>query len=251
MAISLGISQATQLEGIKGISVFTDSIALARRAVDPSVHSGQSWSITVCKSLDAWLAADADRTVRFYAVPSKSKWPFHTIVHNHVTKYPRVALGARHTTTLNRVRKDKVEKALEEWRQLFSRTAYRGRHFLSLKNPDSGNTEQPTYFKGGTWLPHCDEPCKFARFVRMVTNHAPIGAYRARFFPGDDFESRFCPCGADFESRHHILTRCPEYDYSRVTHGRAPCTMYELLCFLEDNPRAFSFRTPLPAGGIG
>ena len=48
LAITLGIQYAVQAPGVEHIMVFTDHIASARRAVDPSAHSGQSLSLAVC-----------------------------------------------------------------------------------------------------------------------------------------------------------------------------------------------------------
>ena len=126
MAISLRISQAVKLEGTEKICVFTDHIAAAKRAVDPSVHSGQAWSLVVCRALDEWLSANPERTIEFHAVPSKRKWPFHFKIHEHLKNYPCIALGKRQDTTIDCLRKDAVEKVLEEWRQLFNQPSYRG-----------------------------------------------------------------------------------------------------------------------------
>ncbi len=98
------------------ISVYTDSISLAHRALNPSVHSGQSVLLAVCKSLSNWLSGNPEWRVYFVAVPSKEKWPFHTIVHDIMTKFPGVAYDNRPMhTTLNHIHKDEVKKSLEDW----------------------------------------------------------------------------------------------------------------------------------------
>ncbi len=59
------------------------------------------------------------------AIPSEEKWPFHTIVHDVVTKFPYIAYGNRPIqVTLDRVCKDEVEKSLNKWHQLFSKPLY-------------------------------------------------------------------------------------------------------------------------------
>lgn len=176
MAITLGVVHACAVDGLKKIYIFTDHIAAAKRAVDPSVHSRQSLSLAVCKTLTAWMAGDPDRQVHFYAVPSKSKWPFHTGIHDYVTKFPRVAYGSKPFTSLDRIRKDAVDMTLEEWQQLFRQPSYRGRHFMMLKD-DKGKLMQPTYLHDGSWLPQFDDPRQMARFSRAALNHAPIGSY--------------------------------------------------------------------------
>jgi hypothetical protein len=57
-AIRLGLLRCLQLEDVETILVFTDSVASARAAVDPSTHSGQSHSLAVIRALIPWLEAD-------------------------------------------------------------------------------------------------------------------------------------------------------------------------------------------------
>ena len=76
-----------------------------------------------------------------------------------------------------------------------------------------------------------------------MTNHAPTGEYRTRFFPG---EPAHCPhCGeTTLLSRRHILCECPRYvakfpslaDWGSQRHNDK-----SLLGFLDKNPTAFSF----------
>ena len=49
-AIRLGIAKATSM-AIERIILITDSLGSARQAVDPSVHPGQAYSLTVCSAL--------------------------------------------------------------------------------------------------------------------------------------------------------------------------------------------------------
>jgi hypothetical protein len=56
-AIRSAVVQATMLNNCDHIIVFMDSLTSARRAVDPSVHSGQAHSLAVCRALNKWLAA--------------------------------------------------------------------------------------------------------------------------------------------------------------------------------------------------
>jgi hypothetical protein len=49
--ICLGLLRCLWLENIETILVFTDSVASARTAVDPSTHLGQSHSLAVIQAL--------------------------------------------------------------------------------------------------------------------------------------------------------------------------------------------------------
>ena len=86
----------------------------------------------------------------------------------------------------------------------------KGNHFLDLVDGDN-NLLEPSYIRGGPWLQnfsHSNSLC--ARASRAITNHVPIGEYRLRFFPNEQFG---CPCGQyPIESRRHILHECRRYN---------------------------------------
>jgi len=82
-AICSAVTLATQQDNCKKIYIFTDSIASARRAVDPSLHSGQGHSLAVCQTLAAWLAEDPSCTITFVQVPSKLEWSIHKEAHDY------------------------------------------------------------------------------------------------------------------------------------------------------------------------
>ena len=77
-------------------------------------------------------------------------------------------------------------------RQHYQLLDLKGRNFLELVDSDN-ITLEPTYCKGGPWFQafgHLNLLC--ARATRAITNHAPIGEYRLKFFPKEDFS---CPYG--------------------------------------------------------
>ena len=238
MAIALGIHFALKQDDVRLIRVFTDSIASAKLAVDPSTHSGQMLSQGVCVALKHWLSGDPRRGIEFLAVPSSEKWEFHHAVHRHVTSFPQVAYGLRPFTSIACLRKEAVDDVLESWRQLYSTSSYKGRSNMDLASGvDPSIPGKPTYLSGGPWLPHVSGSNSLcARAVRAVTGHAPIGLYRVRFFPN---ESVGCSCGAALEGRYHIFVRCPNH---KRELDRPPQTICELIDFLNANPGAFAFR---------
>ncbi|KJA25421.1 hypothetical protein HYPSUDRAFT_199938 [Hypholoma sublateritium FD-334 SS-4] len=73
-AIRFAVVRATQVPGCTRIVIFTDHIASAKKALDPSVHSGQGHSLAVCRALLVWFAADPLNTLEFYDCPSKAEW---------------------------------------------------------------------------------------------------------------------------------------------------------------------------------
>jgi hypothetical protein len=51
-----------------------------------------------------------------------------------------------------------------------------------------------------------------SRLAQVLTGHGHYGGYYRRFVP---LERSDCRCGAELQSREHILTECPLYDHVR------------------------------------
>ena len=218
--------------------IFTDSPTTAARAVNPAVHSGQGHSLAVCKDLKRWLAVRGDRKITFVQVPSAAEWGIHKEAHDFACSLPPVP-GLRPETSLDKVRQDVTRSCQDAWVSRFQDECYCGCHFLMLKRsfldgPDKADI-QPKYSKGGSWLSSGAESNSFsARLCRCILNHAPIGSYYERFNVGGQVD---CQCGADVQTRLHILERC-----NRHLHQDTPITSIGQLClFLKENPLAFAF----------
>ncbi|KAJ3518375.1 hypothetical protein NMY22_g13710 [Coprinellus aureogranulatus] len=99
-AIRFALCRAVLRPGCERIVLFTDSIAMARRAVDPSVHSGQTHSLAVCKALATWFSGHPERSILFVETPSKLKWGIHHRAHRHATGMAPVRSGGYPATSL-------------------------------------------------------------------------------------------------------------------------------------------------------
>jgi hypothetical protein len=103
----------------------------------------------------------------------------------------------------------------------------------------------PTHVNFGPWLRSyngitvANDPCLCGRFVCAVTKHAPIGEYRQRFFPLEDY---CCPGHENTpEMRDHILNECTWY-VRRLDHYKGGIeTITGFILFLCDNPDAFGW----------
>lgn len=86
-------------------------------------------------------------------------------------------------------------------------------------------------------------PSDVARLTRLITNHAPTGEFRARFFPN---LPTHCACGRT-QTRNHILFECLLYVrphmwfHSHVAFVSHPSNLPLLLQWLDLNPLAFTF----------
>jgi len=245
-AICAAIVKACSLPDVNSITLFTDSIASARRAVNPSVHSGQGHSLAVCRALEQWFA-NGGRSVTFVMVHSRFEWGPHHEAHEFIRGLPPV--GGRHmATSLDSLRKKATTTCLDSWSTMFQNEKYRGHNFLLLQNLDGGIV-QPTYAKGGSWLGEVGGRLSVAtRMCRSILGHAPIGSYFQRF---NIDESHWCECGVPLQTRDHIFVACKKH---KLLHGdcRVPKYIGELWYFLDTNPKAFAQRTPgPPPEGVG
>jgi len=190
-AIRSAITLATQQDNCEKIYIFTDSITLARRAVDPSLHSGQGHSLAVCQTLAAWFAEDPSCTITFVQVPSKLEWSIHKEAHDDAKDLISSAV-LRPAMSLDSVQKAVTKHSQESWTHMFEDPSYKGRNFLHLEHLD-GDALKPTYINGGVWLSPVGGNLSVAtRLFRCILNHAPIGSYYERFnIP----EPLACDCG--------------------------------------------------------
>jgi hypothetical protein len=148
-------------------------------------------------------------------------------------------------------RKRVTNSLVLRWQEGFEdeedRNCYKGHGWLELWN-NRGNDRKkivPTHINFGPWLRSyngvtiANDPRLCGRFVRAVTKHAPIGEYRQRFFPAEDY---CCPGHENTpESRDHILNECSWY-VRRLDHYEGGIeTITGLILFLCDNPDAFGW----------
>ena len=115
------------------------------------------------------------------------------------------------------------------------------KHFLDLVDGDK-NIIEPAYIKDNSWLiKHIGHSnLLYTRASRAITNHAPTGEYRLRFFPRKEFS---CPCGLyPIKTRHHIL-----YEYKRFNEywNLRRDLIGHFILFLELNPNVFAFSTTI------
>ena len=125
---------------------------------------------------------------------------------------------------------------ISQWRMHFQAADSREKSSLDLLD-DNCNPIKPLNVKGSPWLQYFDmSNLLYARATRSIINHTPIGEYRPRFFPREDF---LCPYSMySIETRRHIL-----YEYSRFNKYWNPRrnTIAHFTLFLQLNSNAFSF----------
>jgi len=119
---------------------------------------------------------------------------------------------------------------------MFQVSDLKGNQFLDLVDRDN-NLLELSYIKGSPWLQnfsHSNSLC--VRATRAITNHAPIGEYRLRFFPNKEFKCLYDQY--PIKSRQYILYECKRFNKywnsqrNSITH---------FVMFLERNHNAFAF----------
>ncbi|CAA7270904.1 unnamed protein product [Cyclocybe aegerita] len=222
-AIACTVRLAVKQANCQHIMVFTDSMGSAHRAVDPSIHAGQAFSLSVCHAFQEWFEADDLHHITFIYVPSAMRWDIHGEAHKYITKL-KVRVGHR-----------RMDNSIDT---LCSRLRTQ---FLELQQPD-GQPIQPLYLNGGPWLSTFRHSItEFARVCQCITGHAPIGVYYCHFKIN---EPHGCTCRAALQSRQHILFCCRDR-YSVHYSGENG----DIASFLKYNPTVFGFnRDP---SGVG
>ena len=71
-AIRLSITKATSFD-IKHIILITASLSAAKRAVDPTVHSGQVHSLAIILALRQFFAESPNQHIDFWDCPSNAQ----------------------------------------------------------------------------------------------------------------------------------------------------------------------------------
>ncbi|CAA7264649.1 unnamed protein product [Cyclocybe aegerita] len=214
------------------------SMDSAHKAVDPSVHSGQAFSLSVCRALQEWFEVDDLRCITFIYVPSALRWDIHGEAHKYVTEL-KVRVGRRKTdNSIDTLCSRAAHSVLDSWSSTFQDPTYKGSEFLELQWPDR-QPIQPSYLNGGPWLSTFGHSItEFVCVCWCITGHTPIGAYHRRFKIN---EPHGCTCGAALQSRQHILFCCRDR-YS----VHYPRFLRDIASFLKHNPTVFGFnRDPL------
>ena len=234
-AIRYGINQASLIDNISKIIIVTNSIHAARKIFNILPHPYQIHTTAILEDLHTFFSKNSINSIEFWESPSHLNWHLHkTVDHklklsNHTPIFPC-------KTSWDYSKKTECDDICQNWKMTFQASDGKGRHFLNLLD-DNFNEIEPSYAKGGLWLQlfgHWNSLCAWA--TRAITNHAPIGEYRLRFFPREEFK---CLCSHyPIESRRHILHDCSRFN--SYWNPRRD-SLSHFVMFLKANPLAFTF----------
>ena len=234
-AIRCGINQACFKENVTKIIVIMDSIHTAKKTFDSKSHPFESHTAAILSELRDFFNSNHDNSIEFWECPSRLKWRFHHDVDKDSKSFHPIPTYPC-KISWDFCKKTNSEDIINHWKMMFQASDGRGNQFLDLLDDDF-NPIEPSYTKGGLWLQvfgHSNSLC--ARATRAITNYAPIGKYRLRFFPSKDFS---CPCNNyPIELRRHILHECRKFN--GYWNSRRDL-LNHFIMFLIANPNAFTF----------
>jgi len=234
-AIRCSINQVCSINNVSKIVIVTDSIHAAKKILDCGSHPYQIHSAAILSELRTFFSSNESNSIKFWECPSKLRWRFHRDADKD-SKAFSVTPSYPTKISWDFCKKSDCDELIKLWKMTFQASDGKGKHFLDLLD-DNLNVIEPSYARGGPWLQtfgHSNLLCTCA--VRAITNHAPIGEYRLRFFPNMDFA---CPCNNyPIESRRHILHKCQRFNgYWNSKRD----TLSHFMMFLTSNPNAFAF----------
>ncbi|XP_006463082.1 hypothetical protein AGABI2DRAFT_119905 [Agaricus bisporus var. bisporus H97] len=100
-------------------------------------------------------------------------------------------------------------------------SCFKGNSWYEITDKE-GNEVLPSHLQGGPWFQSyqgvkaANLSPLFARLMRVMCNHAPIGEYRVRFFPKEPYKSCQCDLKSP-ETQQHLLMVCPLF-VRRINH---------------------------------
>ena len=90
-AIRCSINQATCISNISHIIIITDSIHVAKRIFDSSLHSFQIHALSISNELRELFIKECNNFIEFWDCPSHYKWSLHDAVDKETKKFDLIS----------------------------------------------------------------------------------------------------------------------------------------------------------------
>jgi len=116
--IRCGINKATQVVNINHIVVIIDSIYIAKRIFDSSIHPYQVQSSSISKELGKFFNRNQHNSIKFWDCPSWDKWFLHNIVNKEIKKFDLIPIFPC-KSSWKFSRKNKCNEILNIWKITF------------------------------------------------------------------------------------------------------------------------------------
>lgn len=195
------------------LNVFVDSIAAGLAVLKGDCWGGQMHLIRVQTALKKFLLAHGRHKIRIVWVPSHvqdrremDSWP--TRFNDAVDKLAREAARSnsghpKHGSSYAAAQADTKVKAKKVWQGMMNGIKYRGHSNLLKQTEHKLIVPNSKHYS----LRHFGHDHRlYVRMTRFLTGHFPHGEFRDKMHLDG---SRKCTCADVYESRDHILYKCP------------------------------------------
>jgi hypothetical protein len=186
----------------KHLHFYADNSAAIQTIFDDRATTGQFWTTTFRKAALDFLDADPTHTIELAWVPGhqdiKGNERSDILAKSGTQRRPRHSY-----TSLTHAHRAAQKIALDAWKAEWMAEPTGGRFALADRFPPCLKPRK--HFQNLPRRIH-------ALMTQVRTGHAFVGDYYKRFVPTEDTA---CPCGADPQTRAHVLQDCPIYDEHR------------------------------------
>ena len=135
-AIRCGINQASNQDGISKIIVITDSIHMAKKIFNPSLHPLQIHSVAILTELCQFFLQHLNNSIKFWECPSCLNWSFHKVVDKETKVFNPVPLFPN-KMSWDFSKKSKCDNILNIWKMTFQASDLKEKQFLNLLYEDN------------------------------------------------------------------------------------------------------------------
>ena len=123
--IRCGINQATHLLNIKKIVIISDSIHVAKRIFDSSVHPYQIYLVAISCKLRKFFTRSSNNSIEFWDCLSCCNWGLHLIIDKEIKKFNLIPiLLCKSSWDLSR--KNECNNILNVWKMYFQASDNKG-----------------------------------------------------------------------------------------------------------------------------
>jgi len=149
-AIICSINQALNLDNVSKVIVITNSIHMARKIFEPSIHPYQVQLVAIFADLCKFFMCHRNNSIKFWEFPSYLKWYLHNEVNKETKTFnPILLFLCKISWDLSK--KSKSDTILKAWKMTFQASNLKGNQFLDLLD-NNNNIIELFYVKRGSWL---------------------------------------------------------------------------------------------------
>jgi len=182
---------------------------VARKIFDLSIHCYQVQSAAILSDLCKFFLYYKNNSIKFWECSSYLNWHLHKVVDKETKAFNLTPLFPC-KTLYDFSKKRESGDIINIWKMTFQASDLKEKQFLDLLD-NNNNIIKLSYIKEGFWLKtfgYSNSLCVYA--TRAITNHTPIGKYRLKFFPKEEFK---CPYGLySIKSRYYIVHECGRFN---------------------------------------